>query len=51
MFRLDEEHSFEIENKIVLGTIKGVTTIGKLLLQVDKEQIKLDLKEVKFIFD
>lgn len=51
LFRLNEEHSFEIENKIVLGTIKGVTTIGKLLLQVDKELIKLDLKEVKFIID
>ncbi|TKC00366.1 biotin--[acetyl-CoA-carboxylase] ligase [Pedobacter cryophilus] len=51
LFRLNEQHYFEIENDVVLGTIKGVTTTGKLLLQVGKELKELDLKEVKFIFD
>lgn len=52
MFRLNEIHPFEIDNQKFKGIIKGVTSTGRLTLQIlDGEQIDLDLKEVKFIFD
>ena len=51
LFRINEEHAFEIAHEIVLGTIKGVTATGKLLLLINNELKELDLKEVKFIFD
>lgn len=50
LFRLNEQHVFEIENIKVEGTIKGVSSTGKLLIQINTEVKEFDLKEVKFIF-
>lgn len=50
LFRLNEQHVFEIENIKVDGTIKGVSSAGKLLLRINAEVKEFDLKEVKFIF-
>ncbi len=51
LYRFNEQHRFQIENKIVEGIIKGVSQTGKLLLQINNGVKELDLKEVKFIFD
>ena len=52
LFRLNESHQYEIDNKNFKGIIVGVTSTGRLILQLsDGKQIYLDLKEVKFIFD
>src|SRR6476659_5800909 len=52
LFRLDESHQFEIAHQNFEGVIKGVTPSGRLSMQLSNgEQMDLDLKEVKFIFD
>ncbi len=51
LYRLNEEHTFEVEHKIVKGMIRGVTPSGRLLLELEEGVREFDLKEVKFIFD
>jgi BirA family biotin operon repressor/biotin-[acetyl-CoA-carboxylase] ligase len=51
LFRLNKPNLFQIEQQIVMGTIKGVNKSGRLLLEI-KENIKeFDLKEITFIFN
>ncbi len=51
LYRLEEQHQFEINNQKVKGTIKGTNAQGKLLLQTDEGLKELDLKEVAFVFN
>jgi BirA family biotin operon repressor/biotin-[acetyl-CoA-carboxylase] ligase len=51
LYRLNEVHFFEINQKQIKGTIKGVSPNGKLILETDDNLKELDLKEVKFIID
>lgn len=51
LYRLEEQHQFEINNQKISGTIKGTNATGKLLLQTDEGLKELDLKEVTFLFN
>lgn len=49
LFRINEFHDYEIDEKIVSGKIIGVTSSGKLALEIDKQINDFDLKAIKFI--
>lgn len=51
LFKINEEQLFEINNNLIKGFIRGVTKDGRLSLEINKELVDMDLKEVKFIFD
>ncbi|MEO5975758.1 MAG: biotin--[acetyl-CoA-carboxylase] ligase [Chryseolinea sp.] len=49
LYRINEEHTFEFESEKFRGTITGVDSHGRLLIQVAHEQRTFEMKEVKFI--
>ena len=51
LYRLEEQHLFEINKQKITGTIKGTNESGKLLLQTEECLKELDLKEVTFLFN
>ncbi|MFC5282599.1 biotin--[acetyl-CoA-carboxylase] ligase [Pedobacter alpinus] len=51
LYRYNVAHNFEIAGVIEKATIKGISPIGKLQLDINQQIAEFDLKEVKFIFD
>lgn len=50
MYRLNENHKFKVENKIIEARIIGVTKFGQLQLEtLEKEIIEFDYNEIEFI--
>lgn len=51
LYRFGRWHKYQIADKIIDGCIKGVSPQGHLLLQTHDELLRLDLKQVRFIFN
>lgn len=51
LFRLNENHFFEINQNLIQGIIRGVSPFGRLCLESNNKILELDLKEVKFKFE
>ncbi len=51
LFGLEENLSFEIDNEKVSGIIKGVSSNGKLQVELGSELKEFDLKEIKFLIN
>jgi len=50
LWLLNVESTFEKENKIFTGIIRGTDEYGRLLIERGQKSIAYDLKEIKFIF-
>ena len=51
LFRFNKQHKYKLNKEITIGTIKGVSEFGKLILEIEKESKEFDLKEIEFLFD
>jgi|SRR6185436_7850349 len=52
LYRKGELSQFEISNERIIATIKGINEDGRLLLEKKNgEKIKLNFKEIKYVFD
>jgi len=49
LYQINEFHDYKIDEKIVSGKIIGVTTSGKLALEIEEQIKEFDLKTIKFI--
>ncbi len=50
MYRIDETHSFIINDQNVNGIIRGVDDHGKLIVEIDSAAGTFDLKEIKYVY-
>ncbi|MBL4594441.1 MAG: biotin--[acetyl-CoA-carboxylase] ligase [Flavobacteriales bacterium] len=48
LYWINESKTFLIDNKNIEGVITGVSSIGKLQLEINKQIREFDLKEIKF---
>jgi len=46
---INETLNFKVDNEIVKGEIKGVSSIGKLQVKINNQMSEFDLKEIEFL--
>ena len=51
LFRLNKPNLFKIDDQVILGTIKGVKSNGRLIIGIANGTKEFDLKEITFIFN
>ena len=48
LYRLNLEHTFIIDDREMLGIIKGVDNVGRLIIEINSIPQKFDFREVRF---